>query len=206
MNIPKKSRGFTLIELITVISIILILMGLLFPAITGIKELAKKAQAKNDVTNIVTAVKAFYTEYGCYPGTPTSVAAPLLFAGADPSNSNGALLAQLTGTSATTGTANTRGIVFIEVPSAKSTTAPKAGISGGIWYDPWGTPYCVGVDYSYVNQIPQSIHFYKDTTFNPVYSGVIAFSVGKDKLQGNKGDRYYISTAGANSDDVISWQ
>ncbi len=60
-------RGFTLIELLVVITIIVILMGLLFPAFRGVQDQAKKTQAKNDLTQIVTAVNAFYTEYGKYP-------------------------------------------------------------------------------------------------------------------------------------------
>src|SRR5207249_1198831 len=61
--------AFTLIELLIVISIIIILMGLLFPAFRGAQDQAKKVQAKNDLTQIVTAVNAFYTEYGRYPGS-----------------------------------------------------------------------------------------------------------------------------------------
>ncbi|HEX5175388.1 MAG TPA: type II secretion system protein, partial [Chthoniobacteraceae bacterium] len=49
----SASFGFTLIELLTVIAIIAILMGLLFPAVNAVKENAKKVQAKNDVTQIV---------------------------------------------------------------------------------------------------------------------------------------------------------
>jgi prepilin-type N-terminal cleavage/methylation domain-containing protein len=59
--------AFTLIELLTVIAIIAILMGLLFPAIGAVKENARKVQAKNDLVNIVAAVKQFSTEYGKYP-------------------------------------------------------------------------------------------------------------------------------------------
>ena len=59
--------GFTLIELLVVITIIIILMGLLFPAFRGAQDQAKKAQAKNDLVQIVTAINAFYTEYGQYP-------------------------------------------------------------------------------------------------------------------------------------------
>ena len=62
-------NGFTLIELLVVITIIVILMGLLFPAFRGVQDQAKKTQAKNDLTQIVTAVNAFYTEYGKYPIT-----------------------------------------------------------------------------------------------------------------------------------------
>lgn len=60
-------RGFTLIELLVVITIIVILMGLLFPAFRGVQDQAKRTQAKNDLSQIVTAVNAYYTEYGKYP-------------------------------------------------------------------------------------------------------------------------------------------
>src|SRR5712692_4222163 len=66
-----SSRGglsaFTLIELLVVIAIIIILIGFLFPAFRGVQDQAKRTQAKNDLTQIVTAVNAFYTEYGRYP-------------------------------------------------------------------------------------------------------------------------------------------
>jgi hypothetical protein len=32
-----------------------------------VQDQAKRTQAKNDLTQIVTAVNAFYTEYGKYP-------------------------------------------------------------------------------------------------------------------------------------------
>ena len=68
--LPRNRSGFTLIELLTVIAIIAILMGLLLPALNAAKNAAKKAQAKNDLTQLVTAVKAFYTDYGTYPVDP----------------------------------------------------------------------------------------------------------------------------------------
>jgi prepilin-type N-terminal cleavage/methylation domain-containing protein len=70
MNTPISSRrlsAFTLIELLVVIAIIAILMALLFPAIGGAKETARKAQSKTDVMNIVSATKAYNTEYGRFP-------------------------------------------------------------------------------------------------------------------------------------------
>ena len=70
MDLTKKSGAggaFTLIELLVVITIIAILMALLFPAFKGVQDQAKRTQAKNDMTQIVTAVNAYYTEYGKMP-------------------------------------------------------------------------------------------------------------------------------------------
>src|SRR6266481_5766023 len=61
------SRAFTLIELLVVIAIIAILIGLLFPAFRAVQDQAKRTQAKNDLTQIVNAVNAYYTDYGRYP-------------------------------------------------------------------------------------------------------------------------------------------
>ncbi|HEV8618682.1 MAG TPA: prepilin-type N-terminal cleavage/methylation domain-containing protein, partial [Candidatus Udaeobacter sp.] len=65
--LSKHERAFTLIELLVVIAIIIILAGLLFPAFQAVQNQAKRTQAKNDLTQIVTAVNAYYTEYGKYP-------------------------------------------------------------------------------------------------------------------------------------------
>ena len=63
----QTQRAFTLIELLVVIAIIAILIGLLFPAFAAVQNQARKTQAKNDLTQIVNAVNAYYTEYGKYP-------------------------------------------------------------------------------------------------------------------------------------------
>ena len=68
MRPPSRyTRAFTLIELLVVIAIIAILVGLLFPAFKAVQNQARKTQAKNDLTQIVNAVNAFYTDYGKYP-------------------------------------------------------------------------------------------------------------------------------------------
>jgi type II secretory pathway pseudopilin PulG len=61
------SQGFTLIGLTVVILTIAILLGLVFTAGQGALDRARKTQAKNDATQIVTAVNAYYVEYGKYP-------------------------------------------------------------------------------------------------------------------------------------------
>src|SRR5437016_7239394 len=84
MKFPAaRAHGFTLIEMIVVILIIATLAALLVPAASRTLDRAKSAQAKNDVTQIVTAVNAFYTEYGKYPiatnDTPIANTADLFY-------------------------------------------------------------------------------------------------------------------------------
>src|SRR6266576_6984701 len=67
MQRHSDERAFTLIELLVVMAVIIILAGLLFPALRGAQEQARRTHAKNDLTQIVTAVNAYYTEYGKYP-------------------------------------------------------------------------------------------------------------------------------------------
>ena len=67
LNPDYQKRAFTLIELLVVITIIAILMGLLFPAFKGVQTQAKRTQAKNDLTQLVNGINAYYTEYGKYP-------------------------------------------------------------------------------------------------------------------------------------------
>src|SRR6266496_3757492 len=68
MRSPQEDKhAFTLIELLVVIAIIAILIGLLFPAFKAVQNQARQTQAKNDLTQIVNAVNAFYTDYGKYP-------------------------------------------------------------------------------------------------------------------------------------------
>jgi prepilin-type N-terminal cleavage/methylation domain-containing protein len=83
--ISFRRSAFTLVELLTVIAIIAILMGLLFPALSIVKDQANKVNAKTNVVNTVAAVKQYYTEYGKYPlagvvqGTSSTTAQDWLF-------------------------------------------------------------------------------------------------------------------------------
>ena len=60
----KSSRAITLLEVVVAVTVLGILISLLFPSTGRGISSGKKAQAKNDVTQIATAVTAFETEYG----------------------------------------------------------------------------------------------------------------------------------------------
>jgi prepilin-type N-terminal cleavage/methylation domain-containing protein len=196
--------GFTLIELLIVIAIIAILIGLLFPAYKGVQDQAKRTQAKNDLTQIVTAVNAFYTEYGRYPTTATTDATATYGPGGS-TTENGGLFSDLR---ATLINLNTRQIVFMSPPVAKDQNNPRSGIktSTGGYYDPWGSEYAVALDANYDNSTTNPYGSSGGAGVDPVQQGVIAWSVGKDTKLGNNGDNIYKTSAGVQSDDVISWQ
>jgi len=231
MHPPKTRSGFTLIELLTVIAIIAILMGLLLPALNAAKNAARKASAKSDLSQLVTAVKAFQTDYGLYPIVTTGTTDIEYGSTGENHNYNviNVLRADNTynvqGGTGTGITINTRQTIYLDVPLVKSTTSPKSGLgtgtetgnpgAGGEWYDPWGSPYIVAIDGNnngYVDSSSKMVLLgYKDVNYittsgtsvpSPaLQTGCIAGSFGADHLQGSAGNDDYIG-----SDDVLSWQ
>jgi prepilin-type N-terminal cleavage/methylation domain-containing protein len=137
-------HAFTLIELLVVIAIIGILAGLLFPAVNGAIDGARKAQAKNDVVQIATAVTAYEAEYGRLPGAGASDITQ---------DVNKDLVDTLSGISTKD---NPRKIVFIEVQERKPDIVGKGGKSGtnsSGFVDPWGGKYVVRLDLDYDNSL-----------------------------------------------------
>jgi prepilin-type N-terminal cleavage/methylation domain-containing protein len=120
----RKRSAFTLIELLVVIAIIAILAGLGFAGMQGAMESSRKAQARNDVHQIASAVKAYQLEYGRLP-------------------ESGNVIPQLTG-------GNSKKVVFLEAKAAKDN---KGGIAGGKMYDPWGGEYSIQLDDDYDNKM-----------------------------------------------------
>jgi prepilin-type N-terminal cleavage/methylation domain-containing protein len=205
MSDAQRRAAFTLIELLVVISIIVILLGLFFPAFQGVQNQAKKIQAKNDLTQIVTAVNAFYTEYGRYPTTSTAD----VTLGSSPTNDQlfDVLRNNTTGgNSSTVASLNPRQIVFLSLPDAKDQTNPRNGIkiSNGQFYDPWGIAYDVRIDSDYDNSVPNP--YSQNAGSSPLRDGVIAWSFGKDTQSQSLPGPAPNKNTGTNSDDVISWQ
>src|SRR5438552_10403338 len=204
MFLPKKcTRGFTLIELLVVIAIIAILIGLLFPAFSTVQDQAKRTQAKNDLTQIVSAVNAYYTEYGKYPVAIADDTAII------PNSTLFDVLRNMTGLNPGNAS-NPRAIVFISPPYVKDTANPRGGIQStvtniGVYYDPWGTPYQVAIDTGYDNQMTNP-YGTNGAGPNPLQQGVIAWSFGQDGCLGTKQSGGSCDGIFTNSDDVISWQ
>lgn len=174
-------RAFTLIELLVVISILAILMTLLFPAVTGALDNAKKAQAKNAATQLATALVAYNTEYGRFPDVVSGGG-----------NANSAQLMNiLTGQDETN---NPRKIVFLEVPRAKN--GGNGAVSSGTTFssgylDPWKKEFEIRIDDDYNNEV-------EGPNGDTIRKTVVVWSTGKD----GRVD----PTGAGKKDDVKSWE
>jgi len=63
----NKKTAFTIVELLTVMSIIVILIGLLVPALNMVRKYAWEVKQKNQLRSIDIAIELFNTEFSGYP-------------------------------------------------------------------------------------------------------------------------------------------
>jgi prepilin-type N-terminal cleavage/methylation domain-containing protein len=203
---PHHANAFTLIELLVVIAIIAILIGLLFPAFKAVQNQARSTQAKNDLTQIVNAVNAFYTDYGKYP---IVTADTIITSSSTPNQADIMCTLRAVSCGANLNNAvNTRQIAFINPPYVKNDTVGnrRSGVSptDNQYYDPWATPYLMEINGSYDNQLPNPYSLNAGPTMLAI--GVVAWSFGadgqSDSVPGPAADK----NAGNAADDVISWQ
>jgi prepilin-type N-terminal cleavage/methylation domain-containing protein len=149
---PKaKSSSFTLVELLVVISIIGLLAGLGFPAISGAIKAGKKAEVAGMAESIKTAVNAFYSEYSSYPSN-NGITDSIFLTNMSTTNTNGG---------------NLRGIAFLEVP-AKFTNEKGLVTPSGFYSRGARSNFFVLIDtgnLGYVN--PQSVSSTLSTTNVP---------------------------------------
>jgi len=218
--------GFTLVELLVVISIIVVLMGLLFPTINVIKNAANKARASAAVQSLCGAAKVFNNEYGRWPEPANDQDFVLLFNG---------LLNPQTGQKVTNGQAatdNPRAIQFMEF-KLKDVTIPGTGNQSPLaFYDPWSMPYAFcfdngkrGLYYGgpFQNGNPSNLQSWTDptaydsqipapfrddsSTSNIIPGGYAFFSNGPDTRTGtDQSDPGSKNQTKAYEDDVRSWK
>ncbi len=70
INIHKNQRGFSLAELLIVVSIIAVLATIVVMNMGGSDTSAKEAKLRSNVKLLREALTAFYADHGFYPCTP----------------------------------------------------------------------------------------------------------------------------------------
>ena len=64
----RRQDGFTMVELLVVISVIAMLVAILLPAVNMAHEAARNTQCKNNLKQVATAVNQYQGRLGGYPG------------------------------------------------------------------------------------------------------------------------------------------
>ncbi|MHA3775250.1 hypothetical protein ACXR0O_27310 [Verrucomicrobiota bacterium sgz303538] len=191
-----QSKGFSFLRVIAITAAVLILAGLLFPAHTGCGPTSLRQQARIDVTQLVSAVKAYDTEYGRLPLAERQRAFT-------DETSQARLLRVLRALDVTY---NPRRVVFFEtrdaVPKRRWWFQQPSYCAGlhptlGAFLDPWGQPYRILLDSDHDGKIQSP---YQDD--EEIHTSFIVWSVGKDGVQGSPGKKNILKE----SDDVISWR
>lgn len=67
MKSTGQNKGFTIVEMLTVMGIIAILIGLLVPALNQVKDYSRQVQQKSQFHSIDVALEMFKTDFGAYP-------------------------------------------------------------------------------------------------------------------------------------------
>ena len=189
LELKMKKSSFTLIELLTVIAIIIILAGILLPAISGSLKKADVTKARAQMTTLVNAIKQYQSTYGRLP-SPTSTYQE---SNALSSTQYKQLIFILQNeydhdsepvlTEAQLKTANPKRIKFLDI----------VGNEPGEYKDPWDEDFQVFMDANYDDKI-------KDATVpglngSNFYYSVLIFSKGPDNSDSNAKDNVYsIST------------
>ncbi len=65
----RKSTGFTVVEVLAAVGIIALMVGLLIPALSMVRDTARETKQKAQFTTIELALTAFKNDYGDYPGS-----------------------------------------------------------------------------------------------------------------------------------------
>jgi prepilin-type N-terminal cleavage/methylation domain-containing protein len=119
-----RKQAFTLIEMLVVVTIIVVLMGLLLPAVNAAREFAKRSRARTEVKQIELAWKSYLNDYREFPSSSIS-------------EMDSTAIDILRGV-----VQNTRGTRYMEFDSDVTEML-----------DPWAHRYQVALDDDYDNQV-----------------------------------------------------
>lgn len=200
----RSTDGFTMIEILVVLGIIIILAGITFGLVSGVSERGRMARAETELRLIAQSLEQFRTQYGDYPwvGTATTsnneealfnALAGITGPQGDPiiDDSNSARVGRvfIDFSRITVGDGNNEVLdegAFNQLPMAGD---PSPGVLQRRFLDPWGNPY----RYYYRNG---------NSPDNWRRSGFILYSMGPEGSHSPPGNNGVITESSANMDNI----
>ncbi len=173
-----KRQAFTLIELLMTVAIVVILAGILVPAVmSGIKK-GQQAKAKAEIVTLLNAIKQYESTYNRLPIPQDTDYSTAMTKGVDVSAN---LINALQGQTGpllygSTRAINPRAIRFLELKDA----------GGGTFQDPWQNEYQIIFVAS--EEIPLTRLYSGNTTGGIVHQDVVIWSAGPDGEWDTKDD------------------
>jgi general secretion pathway protein G len=76
----RRNKGFTILEILVVLSVVAILIGIAVPRLKGMQDNANRTKAKSELKMLQTAVESYYinTSPHAFPASSTTIAATSL--------------------------------------------------------------------------------------------------------------------------------
>lgn len=130
-----KKQGFTLVELLVVMTIIALLAGITVPLVANAYKSSKIRRAELEMQSIRTAVLQFQSDHRYMPWPYQGTTAKPIWVGADVATAVGTqtnVIGKLTGD-------NALKKVYLEVPEGSRNADDE-------FVDPWGVPYAIALD------------------------------------------------------------